>query len=78
MSEIQNLVKEFNQTELEQQNRLKELFDLVNDRKGYRRILFRSGHTWVNCWGRDRRDLQHLRFVEEMNRQITEVELGGD
>ena len=53
MSELTNLVNEYNQVEAEQQDRLKAIFLLINAGSGMRRVVFSNGGVWSNCFGRD-------------------------
>jgi hypothetical protein len=76
MSEIDQLVSEYNQVEQQQTERLARLFRLMDARKNYRHVKFTDG-AWSNCWGRPER-LAIPAFVEVMARQITEVVPGDE
>jgi hypothetical protein len=77
LDEIYKIRDEYNQIETDQVERLKRLFNLINERKGFRRVLFGS-KAWINCWGLERLDLSHKIHVESMSRPITLIEPGED
>jgi hypothetical protein len=77
MDEITQLVNEYNAAEAAQEERLTRLYDLLDARKGYRKVDFGGGHVWSNAWGRgDRRDLAQQAFIDVMVRPITEIVTG--
>lgn len=81
MSEIDDLVAEYNAAEAAQLERLIQLFRLVQARKNYRMVRFGSpqagSHMWSNCWSEPER-LAIPRHVLPMERQITEVVPGDE
>jgi hypothetical protein len=77
MSEIDVLVSEYNEIELAQADRLRRLWRLVNDRKGYRRVSFTGGELWSNSWGMEER-FAFPRTVDRMTNLVTEVVPGAD
>lgn len=74
--EINAIVSEYNQVEQEQQARLWQLFQLLEERSGYRAVKF-TGRNWTNCWGLPAR-IARPRFIDVMKRTITEVIPGDD
>lgn len=78
MSEIDQLVQEYNAAELVQQDRLTRLFLLVNARKGFRFVRFSNAIPWSNCWESERMDLTLARQVNQRTCLITEVIPGGE
>ena len=73
---IQLLVNEYNQTEAEQNKRLENIFQLMDERKGYQAVKFSSGEMWTNCFNRPRLDLRLRQHVHRLARYITEVIIG--
>jgi hypothetical protein len=75
-AEIDAIVSEYNQVEQGQQARLWRLFQLLEERKGYRAVKF-TGGMWSNCWGLPGR-ISKPRFVDVLSRTITEVTPGEE
>ena len=77
MEEINTLVEEYNAAEIEQKERLIQLYDLLEARKGYRHVKFSGSGQWSNAWGRTaRRDLALQSFIDPMVELIEEVKAG--
>lgn len=75
--EIDVLVEEFNKTEDEQARRMVQLYDLLNARRGYRRVNFGHNHLWSNCWNYgDRRDLAIAAHVAPYIHLIVDYDKG--
>ena len=71
---IDKLAAEYNAIEIQQSERLKKLFRLIKQRKGYKHVSFSSGDNWSNCWDRpDRLDDGTLKRFERL---ITEIKPG--
>ncbi len=75
---IKALIEEYNKTELEQADRLRVLFDWMNDeRTGYRHVMF-GNYVWYNswCWDWERQSQAQKKLVDSHIKQITHVETG--
>ena len=73
-SKLNELVLEYNKTETNQLERLKQIFKLVKAGKGYRIVKF-TNDLWVNCWDMpDRLDAKIS--IDRLERFISEVDPG--
>ena len=77
IEEIEGLKAEYNAAAAEQHARLTQLFEMIDTRKGYRRVRFSNGALWSNCWGREHRFVLPV-TVDDMAQLITEIEPGTD
>ena len=72
--QLNELVQEYNKIEADQIERLKQIFKLVKDGKGYRIVKFTNA-MWVNCWDMpDRLDAKIS--IDRLERIIKEVDPG--
>ena len=71
---IDKLAAEYNEIEIQQSERLKKLFRLIKQRKGYKHVSFSSGDNWSNCW--DRPDHLDKGILKPFERLITEIKPG--
>lgn len=74
MSEIQNLINEYNEIELQQAARLRSLFDLMKARQGWRFVTFDNGAQWSNCWEQPER--LEVVYFEKLTPRIVASEEG--
>lgn len=74
--EIERLIAEYNAAEQVQRARLVQLYDLIDARKGYRRVAF-TGFTWSNCWGWPLRGDAMQKFIDPLVGEISAFELGS-
>ena len=70
-------IKEYNDAEVIQERRLRELFYELKKRKGYRRVRFSSGDLWSNFCSGDGH-LDQSRFLDQFSRTILEAQIGED
>ena len=76
--EIEQVVEEYNEIQTSQIERLRKLFDLIAERKGWRAVYFNNNtSSWTNCWGKPR-DMAHKTFVEGRGYVISKVEPGAE
>jgi hypothetical protein len=73
ISELNALIEAHNKAEAERTERLRKVYDLLAERKGFRRIAFGGGLVWSNCWDHRKRDEAHRVHVELLARPIVEV-----
>lgn len=79
MGTIQELIDKYNETERQQQARLKELFNILKARHGYRHILFNQGGDMLNnCWDLPNGKLDDEYYLNKYNREISEVQPGNE
>ena len=76
MDAIEKLVKEYNEAEATQAARLSRLYDLLDARKGYRKVDFGGGSSWSNAWSRGSRDLAQRDFIAPMVKTINSITTG--
>jgi len=77
MSEIDEMVEQYNLIELQQKDRLTAIYLALLGRSGYRKVAFSNGSTWTNCWSGGRADLMQAAAVDNMVQLITDVTPGG-
>lgn len=73
---LQDVLKEYNELEVEQSKRRSEIFYILKRRVGYKRIQFNSGRLLVNCWGLPD-DLDHRRFLKDFDNSIKSITEGA-
>ena len=72
---LNDLVNEDNAVEADQLARLKQIFSIVKEGKGYRHVKFSHGDQWTNCWqGPDRLDAKM--HINRMQQLIKDVDSG--
>jgi hypothetical protein len=77
-NKLQKIIDEYNAAEAKQTERLKEIFDLIDARKGYRRVDFGGVEVWSNCWDRENKEAVYTNSIYNIARPITEVITGND
>ena len=75
---VEKCIKEYNDAEVIQETRLRELFYELKKRNGYRRVRFSSGKLWSNFWGGGAENRDKARFLDQFSRTILEAEIGED
>lgn len=79
LTQAQRLIETYNKVEAEQTARLRDLFDFVNNRKGYRHVKLGKTDMWSNCWGSPMpKDKLHEIHVDIMARPIIDFEPGAE
>lgn len=73
IEELNALITEHNAAEAERTARLRKIYDIVADRKGFRRLAFGGGLVWSNCWDHGRRDEAYRVHIDLLARPIEEV-----
>lgn len=76
--ELKQLIDAHNSAEIERAERLQKIFEYINNRKGFRRVVFGKSYNWSNCWDLQNRDHALQLFVYDMARPITEVYSGTE
>ena len=78
ITQAQKLIETYNKVEEEQTQRLIQLYDFINARKGYRVVKF-NRDLWSNCWGWGKdKPHAHEQFVTNLARPITEYVFGSE
>ncbi len=75
-NEIEKMVALYNRAEMQQEARLRRIYELIRQRKGFRRVKFGISEVWSNCWALLPADVDTM--VKRICHPITEVNSGGE
>lgn len=78
MDDIEIIVDEYNQAAEQQRVRLQKLFDLLEIRKGTRRVIFGCEYEWQDCWDLPFRETAYANYVDRIILPITKVYRGEE